>query len=98
MFDVKLDPSGLINHPVGPFYIDFQLNDGSGNFAGVNSATINNFTFGGGSPNGTPNLFGGTTGNLSSAITLTDNAPFINEFFQQFTPASFLSFTMSITT
>src|SRR5262249_14340620 len=33
----------------GPFYLDFQLNDGSGTLAGVNTATISSFSFGGGS-------------------------------------------------
>jgi hypothetical protein len=99
MFDVKLNTSGLKDHPAGPFSIDFQLNDGSGNFAGVNTATISNFTFGsGGGPTGAPNLFGGAMGNLSSSVTLTDNGAFVNEFFQEFVPGNLLSFTVSLTT
>ena len=98
VFDVNLDTSGLIGHPAGPFSIDFQLNDGSGNFAGVNTATISNFMFGGGSPSGTAHLFGGAKGSLSTGVTLTDSSAFINEFFEPFTPGSFLSFTVSLTT
>ena len=50
MFDVILGTSGLVglNQPAAPFYIDFQLNDGSGNFSGAywpspwTSATMSN--------------------------------------------------------
>src|SRR5262249_23577992 len=45
----------------GPFYLDFQLTDGSGTFAGVNTATISSFSFGGGAAAGAPTLFGGAT-------------------------------------
>ena len=101
MFDVSLGTSGLIGHPAGPFYIDFQLNDGSGNFKGVNKATISNFMFGpGGHANGNSQLFGGATGSLTDpkGVTLTDNAAFHNEFFQPFTPGSVLSFHVDLTT
>src|SRR5947208_12977896 len=81
-FDVSLDTSGLMGHPAGPFYIDFQLNDGSGNFTiGVNTVTIGNFTFGPpGGATGTPHLFGGATGSLTNpnGVTLMDNTAFIN--------------------
>lgn len=99
MFDVTLDTSGLIGHPAGPFYVDFQLNDGSGNFAGVNTATISNFMFGDkGSASGNPQLFGGAMGDLSTGVTLKDDAAFINEFIEGFTPGSFLSFHVELTT
>src|SRR5205823_7992251 len=44
--------------------------------------------------------FGGATGSLAAGgqVKLTDNAHFINEFYQQFTPGSFLSFTVTLTT
>ena len=99
MFDVKLDTSGLIGHPAGPFYIDFQLNDGSGDFSkGINTAIISNFSFGNGSLTGTPQLFGNATVSPSGDVTLMDDAAFINEFFQPFTPGSSLSFHVSLTT
>jgi hypothetical protein len=99
-FNVSLDTSGLIGHSAGPFYIDFQLNDGSGDFAvGVNIATIGSFMFGlNGRPSGTPNLFGGAKGDLSNTVTLMDDAHFNNEFFQQFIPGTVLSFGVSLTT
>ena len=99
MFNVTLDTSGLVGHPAGPFYIDFQLNDGSSSFArGINTATISAFTFGeGGKPTGSPNLFGGAQGNLTTSVTLTDDTAFYNEFFQSFTPGSILSFSVSLT-
>jgi hypothetical protein len=99
VFDVSLDTSGLMGHSAGPFYIDFQLNDGSGNFSeGVNTAKISNFS--GGRLTGTPQLFGGATGSLAagSTLTLKDNAALINEFFQTFTPGSLVSFHVSLTT
>ena len=100
-FDVSIDTSALMGHPAGPFYIDFQLNDGSGDYSsGVNTATISNFIFDGGDPTGTPQLLGGATGSLTNpnGVTLTDNAHFINEFFQPFTPGRSLKFTVSMTT
>ena len=100
MFDVTLGTSGLVglNQPAAPFYIDFQLNDGSGNFSGVNTAIISNFTFGGGTSSGAPHLFGGAKGDLDTAVTLTDKAAFVNEFFQQLIPGDVLSFHVSLTT
>jgi hypothetical protein len=100
MFDVTLVTSGLvgINQPAAPFFIDFQLNDGSGNLSGVNTAIISNFNFGGGVSSGPPHLVGGAMGDLDTAVTLTDNAHFLNEFFQQLIPQDVLSFHVSLTT
>src|SRR5262249_24846320 len=47
---------------------------------------------------GGANLTGGASGNLSSSVTLTDNASFLNEFFQQFTPGTALGFDVIATT
>ena len=98
MFEVSLDTSGLMGHPAGPFYIDFQLNDGSGNFSKVNTAKISNFS--GAGLTGTPHLFGNATGSLAAAGTLTlkDDAALINEFYQAFTPGRLVSFHVSLTT
>ena len=85
-FHVQVSTAPLVGSPLAPFYLDFALNDGSGTLAGVNSVSIFNFNFGGGSPLGAPTLFGGASGNLSSSVSLTDNANFSNEFFQAFTP------------
>ncbi|HWA24733.1 MAG TPA: NF038129 family PEP-CTERM protein [Lacunisphaera sp.] len=79
----------------GTYYVDFQLNNGSGG-AG-NSAAISGFTFGGGGVF-TPTdigLIGGAAGDLSSTVWLNDSSPF-NEFFQAFTAGSSLSFDLRL--
>ena len=96
-FDVHINTSALIGHPSGPFYLDFQLNDGSGLGNGNNTATVSQFNFHGGGPLPDLAAFGGVTGNLNSAVTLTDSA-FLNEFFQAFTPGSSLDFRLTLTT
>ena len=72
--------------------------DGSGSLAVPNTVVINNFNFGGGSAVGAPTLTGGANGSLASSVTLSDNANFFNELFQQFTPGNFLSFDVTATT
>jgi hypothetical protein len=83
-FHVDLNVSSLVGTPNSPFFLDFQLNEGSGSLA--NSVTITNFLFTGGSATGSPQTFGLATGTLGSSITLNDNtsSPF-NEIFQGFT-------------
>lgn len=83
-FHVDLNVSSLVGAPNSPFFLDFQLNEGSGSLA--NSVTITNFLFTGGSATGSPQTFGLATGTLGSSITLNDNtsSPF-NEIFQGFT-------------
>jgi hypothetical protein len=79
----------------GPFSLDIQLNYGSGSFG--NSATINNFSFGGGSAAGTPNPSGTASGSLSSAVTLTDSSVNgFNELYQTFNPGSALTFDVTL--
>jgi hypothetical protein len=96
-FNITLNTSALIGHPAGPFYLDFQLNDGSGIGNANNTAILSQFNFGGGSAIvGSDFAFGGVTGNLSSTVKLTDSTPF-NEFFQAFNAGSFLSFSLSLT-
>jgi hypothetical protein len=98
MFNVSLGTSGLIGHPAGPFYIDFQLNDGSGTGDANNTVTINNFMFGGGNAVGSPlPSIGGAGGSLFSSVSITDSG-FLNEFTQQFNPGSMLSFSVLLTT
>lgn len=95
-FDVRLNTSPLIGHPAGPFYLDFQLNDGAGSGNGNNTAILSQFNFGGGSLLGSPMSSGGVTGSLASSVTLRDTSAF-NEFLQGFTPGSSLSFRLSLT-
>jgi hypothetical protein len=97
IMDVTLDTSALVGHPAGPFYIDFQLNDGMGIGDANNTALLGNFNFGGGSAEGAASLFGGVTGSLATTVTLHDTEAF-NEFFQAFTPGAFFSFRLSLST
>ncbi len=95
---VTIQTSPLANPALsgnGPFSLDLQLNYGSGPFG--NNATVNNFSFGGGSATGAPTLSGSASGNLNSAVTLSDNGVNgFNEFFQSFTPGSTLSFEVAL--
>lgn len=75
----------------GLFSIDFQLN--SGDTPGNNTATINNFTFNGGSAFGSATFFGGANGNLGSSIVLTDSGAF-NEIYQAFNAGSTIQFDL----
>ena len=78
--------------------MDFQLNDGSGWGDANNIASLSHFTFGTGSSVGTGTSFGGTGGDLGSSVWLQDSDPLFNEFYQGFTPGSWLSFDLSLTT
>src|SRR5271169_5034876 len=59
--------------------------------AGNNSVFLSSFTFYGGSgPDvGTDSCFGGCSGNLSSAVSLTENGSFVSLFTQNFDPLYF---------
>ena len=83
-FHVDLNVSSLVGQPNSPFFLDFQLNEGSGTLP--NFVTLTNFVFTGGSATGSATTFGLATGSMGSSITLNDNAsnPF-NELFQGFT-------------
>ena len=79
----------------GPFSLDIQLNYGGSGFG--NSATINNFVFGGGSASGSPILSGIAAGSLSSTVTLTGNSTSqFNDFNQTFNPGTALSFDVNL--
>src|SRR5580765_2026324 len=97
-FHVQVNTSPLIGSPLAPLFLDFMLIDGSGSLAVANTVVINNFNFGGGSAVGSPTPSGGAIGNLTSSVTLSDNANFFNELFQQFTPGNSLSFDVTATT
>jgi hypothetical protein len=98
-YTVMVNTAGLIGSPSAPFSLDFQLTDGSGTGDGNNTATVSGFAFGGGGPSGGAFTTGGVGGDLGSAVTLTDSAPFQfpYEFYQGFTPGATLSFNVSIT-
>ncbi|HEY9154117.1 MAG TPA: NF038129 family PEP-CTERM protein [Opitutaceae bacterium] len=94
---VNVDTHSLIGNPAGPYSLDFQLNDGSGWGDANNTASLSGFKFGSGGAAGSGSSFGGAGGDLGSNVWLTDSSPF-NEFYQGFTPGSWLSFDLSLTT
>lgn len=94
-FTVEVNTASLIGSSSAPFSLDFQLTGGS---PLGNTATIGNFSFGGGSATGAANTFGTATGSLSSTVTLsTSPSSFLNEFFQTFLPGSLLKFDVFLT-
>lgn len=96
-FQIDLDTTSLVGAPNSPFFLDFQLNKGNGTLN--NTATLTNFVLTGGTPNGSANLFGNASGNLSSSVTLSDSSasPF-NEFYQGFTAGTtHLKFNLALT-
>lgn len=93
---VTVDTSQLVGHPAGPFYLAFQLTDGSGVGNNSTMAVLSNFQFSGGSPSGSPALTGGASGDIGSSVSLTDST-FLNFFSQQFTPGNALTFSLSLT-
>jgi hypothetical protein len=95
LFHVTVDTAPLTTSPNGPFSLDFQLNDGSGSADGNNTATLSNFTFGGGAATGSPTYLGGVTGDISSSLTFSESNAF-NEFFQGFTAGTSLAFDVAI--
>jgi hypothetical protein len=97
-YQFSVNTSTLVGNTSAPFSLDFQLTDGSGNNDGNNTATLSNFSFGGGgAPFGSANLSGNASGSLAAGVTLTDSV-FFNEFYQSFTPGTTLSFDLTLTT
>src|SRR5689334_16412724 len=95
-YRVTLDTTSLQSQPgQGPYYLDFQFNDGSGNGDGNNTVVISHLALGGGSLVGPGVPTGGASGSLSSAVTLSDSQ-FFNDFNQQFAPGGSLSFQVSL--
>lgn len=97
-FVVTVDTAGLATDPNGPFYLDFQLNEGNG--TAPNTAAVTNFQFLNGSATpGTGQAFGDVSGSIPGGITLSDSpgSPF-NEYFQAFSSsATQVSFDVSVT-
>jgi MYXO-CTERM domain-containing protein len=96
-FTVSLNTAPLVGSPNGPFSLDFQLNDGSGTNDANNTATLSNFSFGGGSAAGSPTLIGGASGDIATTATITDS-DFLNELTEGVTPGNTLSFDVNLTT
>ena len=97
-FHVRIETSPLISHAAGPFALNFQFTDGSGNTPGDANNTVQlfNFDFGGGSGSGAPTTKGGVSGDVASGIALTDTDLF-NDFEQTFTPGNALEFDVILT-
>lgn len=93
IYTVSLDTSQLAANYGGPFGLDFELIGSNGN-----TVTFSNFSFGtGGSSGSSPFLTGGASGSLGTTVSLTDTTYFLNDFNQQFTPGSTLTFTLDST-
>ncbi|HEY3757081.1 MAG TPA: NF038129 family PEP-CTERM protein [Opitutaceae bacterium] len=87
-FGVSLDTANLAADPSGPFYLELQLNEGSGSIP--NTATVDDIRFVNGAPvGGTSQSWGTVSGDLSSSVALADSpaSPF-NGFLQEFTSST----------
>jgi hypothetical protein len=82
-FHVDLNVASLVGAANSPFFLDFQLNQGSGSLS--NSATVTNFVYTGGNATGSAMTFGsGASGNISSTVLLNEAASPFNELYQGF--------------
>lgn len=86
VFNVDLNTAALAGAPNGPFFLDFQLNEGS-DLSEMTTVSISGFTFTGGSPTGSANITGSASGDIGSTVTLTASDPSSDytELFQGFT-------------
>jgi hypothetical protein len=80
-----MDTSPLQGHAQAPFFLDFQLVDGTGAGDGNTSVTVRDFEWHGGSWDGPP------------AFTIEDTV-FFGEIVERFEPGPALSFTVAMTT
>lgn len=82
------------------YEIGYTFTDASGTGDGNNTVTISDITFGGGSAGATDpsGVFGGSSGDLTSGVTLTDTNPLVNSYAGGFTAGSTLSFLVTMTT
>ncbi len=94
IYTFTMDTTPLVGN--GPFALDFQFLDGSGTGDANNTVTLTNFAFGGGSASGGGTATGGAAGSLASGVTLQDIS-FFNEYYENFTPGTLLSFTIDTT-
>ena len=97
-FHITVNTAPLIGDSYAPFALNFQLNGGSPQ---GNTATISNFTFGGGSANVAPpaTFSDAGSGDLFSTVIISDSAahPY-NDFYQGWTVGSTLGFDVNLTT
>ena len=96
IYNVTLDTAPLVGHPAGPFYVELTFTDGSGVGDANNTVTMSNINFGGGSALGSALVFGGASGSLETAVTITDSSV-LSLFSEQFAPGLQLSFSLDLT-
>jgi len=97
-FHLDINVANLVGAPNGPFYLDFQLNEGNGTTPS-NTITLSGFTFTGGSAAGSATVLNGTaSGNFGSSIILSDSSSSqFNEIFQGFSSGTTdIQFNVSI--
>ena len=83
VYTVTLDVASLANNTNAPFSLDLALSSGGQPANGLNTVTLTNFLFTGGSV-GAANFTSGTeSGSMSSSVTLTSST-FDNELSQSF--------------
>jgi hypothetical protein len=98
ILDVNINTSSLQGQAGSELY--FVLTDGSGLGDGNNTATMNGFSLGGGTAGAVDpfSTFGGVTGDMGTAVSMTDNSGTgVNEFGQLFSPGTNLAFTLDVT-
>jgi hypothetical protein len=95
-YTFTMNTSPLAGH--GHFTLDLQFLDSTGSPTDLNNntVTLTGFTFGGGSASGGGSATGGASGSLASGVMLTDTE-FFNEYMENFTPGSQLSFNIDTT-
>jgi len=82
-FHVDIDTSSLVSAPNSPFYLDFQLNEGSGSL--TNSVQLTDLWFDNGHAIGAPSVWGQAGGTLGTGIWLqSDPSNPFNEILQGF--------------
>lgn len=98
-YHVVLNTTSLLSDASAPFALDLVLTGGN---ALSNTVVLSNLTFvGGGSANSNPAAapIGLAAGTLTTTVSLSDStSSFYNEFYQGFTPGTFLSFDLTVTT
>lgn len=94
---VDINTSSIINHPSGPFYLDFQAVYGSGL---AQTFTVSDVAFTGGGLVGTGSSTGAVGGDLWTSLTLNpSSSSFYNDFFQGFDAAvSDIRFKINLST
>jgi hypothetical protein len=87
----------VAGHPAEPFSIFFSVVDGSATGDGDATVTLSNFVFGGGGAPFEPASNGpGTSGDLTSSVTLNDSDPVSNDFSQEFTQGTQFAFQLNV--